>query len=53
VIEAYELHDNQSHTSTCSLCEIEFKNRASYIYHLAQCLLAHNVVPHELLRSVV
>jgi hypothetical protein len=53
VIEAYELFDNQSHTSTCSLCEIEFKNRASYIYHLAQCLIHHNIVPHELLRSVV
>lgn len=53
VIEAYELFDNQSQTSTCSLCQVEYKNRASYIYHLAQCLVNHEIFPHELLRSVI
>jgi hypothetical protein len=53
VIQVNEVTRNDSKESSCKLCSTQFKNRASFIYHLATCLVTNNQVPHPLIRSIL
>jgi hypothetical protein len=52
-IQANEITVKDSKESSCKLCSEKFKNRASFIYHLASCLIQHNQLPNELIRAIV
>lgn len=53
VIQVNEVTRNDNKQSSCKLCSTQFKNRASFIYHLATCLVANNQVPHPLIRAIL
>lgn len=53
LVEDYEIFNPETKISTCSLCQKENKSTASFLYHIAGCLVQHNIHGHEKLRSIL
>jgi len=52
-VAAYEIYDSETKTSTCSLCQKQCNSKASFIHHIAKCLVSRNLSPHPMLAWIL